>query len=116
MQNDPVEEIIPEDTSEIDVDPVETEPIPEEEIPEEEIPEDTPEEEIPEEEVPDKTPGYNLYEEDDWQVEITVIAKNRNDVTPYSGVISENRVTVNNVITDSQLLAILNFIAPKPTI
>ena len=61
-------------------------------------------------------PGYHLYQEDEWQVEITIVAKARNEVTPFSGIVSENRVTVTNVVTDSQLLRILNFIEPKPSI
>lgn len=99
---------------------------PEEIIPDEEI---VPDETVPEplpifpdeepslpEETPDTDDGFEPSVEDTWNIEITVLARNRNDITQSSSIVAENRVTINNIVTDSQLLAILNFIEPKPQI
>lgn len=69
------------------------------------IEEDAPEVEIP---VPEESPV-----EDNWEVEITVLARNSNEVTQVSNIQSENKIVVNNMVTDSELLRILNFIQPK---
>lgn len=52
--------------------------------------------------------------EDNWEIEIMVLARNANDVTQVANIKSENRITIKNIVSDSELLRILNFIQPKP--
>lgn len=77
------------------------------ELPVDDIPLDPPVEEIPTEDSP---------VENNWDVEITVLAKNVNQITPISNIASENKIVVRNVVSDSELLRILNFIQPINTI
>lgn len=51
--------------------------------------------------------------EDNWEIEIMVLARNANDVTQVANIKSENRITIKNIVSDSELLRILNFIQPK---
>lgn len=62
--------------------------------------------------IPEETPEPPV--EDNWEVEIMVTARNTNDVTQVSSIQSENKITVRNIVSDSELLRILNFIQPKP--
>ena len=69
-------------------------------------------EEFSVEPLPEESPESPV--EDNWEVEITVLAKNANQITQVSNIKSENKITVKNIVTDSELLNILNYIQPKP--
>lgn len=69
--------------------------------------------ETPVEETPVGETGYPLHEEKDWAVEVTVVSRKYNETTPKANILTENKVVTRDVVTDSRLLEILNFVQPK---
>lgn len=74
---------------------------------------ETPVEEAPVEEAPEGETSYHLHEEKDWAVEVTVVSRKYNETTPQANIFTENKVVTRDVVTDSRLLEILNFVQPK---
>ena len=70
-------------------------------------------------ETPDEEKGmaeYLLHEEKDWTVEVTVVSRKYNETSPQANILTENKIVTRDIVSDSRLLEILNFVQPKTEI
>lgn len=61
-------------------------------------------------------PSYSLHEEKDWTVEVTVVSRKFNETSPQANILTENKIVTRDIVSDSRLLEILNFVQPKTEI